>query len=824
MIHDTAEYYKTLNNAASVVRERLGTASLGIILGSGLNMFADELQEKKEISFNEIPNMPTTSVAGHRGCFCSGLVAGKKVLCLAGRIHSYEGFHMYQLTFATRLLALLGCKVLIASNAAGGAVKEMQNGSIMAITDHVNMIRRNPLEDVFDDARLGSRNPEIAGCYSKKILEIAHRVAAKDDIRLFEGTYAMWTGPTYETPAEVRTGAEHGIGAFGMSTVTESVAAAAAGLEFFAVSVVTNLAAGISPTLLTHEEVTEIAKEVAPMFQRFIVGIINEIDLSEFPAPALSADAAADTWALPMPVADSYTLKEEDLVAEIPACEYVIWANGVADQSLLALGKASFTTPLTALPNFPLSSPSGKVAQLSFLAANNKQVAVVSGLLPEGLTSMESQFLVTLLAKRGAHCLVSLLNTTALTPHASGTVVPLQDAHAFATASLAPTDRHIHSRVQDNYLSLGEDVNEIYLGFAGPSYPTAAELNLAKGLGGNVSGIANIAHINAAHNLGMRQALFACVTATAPAKPSDPSAEQLQKLVSAVEAVLAADAKKATPVLKFPRCKTQATPENHSRYLQLPASILASAKEVVLSQLVKDAVVTKGILLPVEARSAFEKQFDVIRTLPFSAVPYLKETALQVDFGPSAEFALATPKGSATVVLVCVGQFALCDNIPTHEMTLPARLLASCGCETVFFAPEVYAVDRCTARLALLTDHINQCAIHPLTGHNVAEYGARFPDMTEGYCSKYVKLAESAAKKLGLTAESGVALHEVGPDVTRPAVRLIGRNLKCKFLIRDTVPDVLVSCHHGAKGCVVATVKSESSTFDDALSVIRELI
>ncbi len=245
--------------AAAFVAERAPVRPrVGVVLGSGLGAFADELASSLRIPYSEIPHMPGSSVLGHAGNFCSGLVSGVPVACLQGRAHVYEGNSFAQAVFGARLLAELGCGVVLLTNAAGGIHPSFVPGDLMLVTDHLNLMGDNPLCGAnYGD---GPRFPDLSQAYDQHLLECARGVASASGVTLREGVYAAMLGPSYETPAEIRMLRTLGADAVGMSTVPEVIALRQVGVRVGAMSCITNLAAGMSTQQLDHSEVEATAR------------------------------------------------------------------------------------------------------------------------------------------------------------------------------------------------------------------------------------------------------------------------------------------------------------------------------------------------------------------------------------------------------------------------------------------------------------------------------------------------------------------------------------------------------------------------------------
>ena len=203
-------------------------------------------------------------------------------MCFAGRVHAYEGWYPYETCFVSRMCALLGVKIFLLTNSAGGALPDMDPGSIMMIRDHMRFTNLDPMLDVCEDSRFGKRGMSGVGIYSSRLADIARKAAEKLEIKLHEGVYAWFPGPTYETHTEVQAGLSVGVGAFGMSTVPEALASHSIGMEVFAMSLATNMAAGLVDEELLHEDVTRIGREAGPKFAKLLLEIVRNFILFLF--------------------------------------------------------------------------------------------------------------------------------------------------------------------------------------------------------------------------------------------------------------------------------------------------------------------------------------------------------------------------------------------------------------------------------------------------------------------------------------------------------------------------------------------------------------
>lgn len=260
-----------LDEAVEMIRRRRSRPPLvGVVLGSGLGAFGDTLRELTKIPYAEIPNMPVSRVVGHAGNLCLGKVENVEVACMQGRVHTYEGHELERVVFGVRLMARLGCKAVLLTNAAGGIHPSMRAGDLMLIVDHINFMGRNPLVGPNDSA-MGDRFPDMTEAYDRKLCDAARRAAIDVGVALREGVYQANLGPTYETPAEIRMARALGADAVGMSTVPEVIALRHMRVRTAAISCITNLAAGISTTPLDHKEVEETAQRTKDGF----VGLLS---------------------------------------------------------------------------------------------------------------------------------------------------------------------------------------------------------------------------------------------------------------------------------------------------------------------------------------------------------------------------------------------------------------------------------------------------------------------------------------------------------------------------------------------------------------------
>jgi purine-nucleoside phosphorylase len=271
-------YYDRVQEAAAAVRAATTGAvpDIALVLGSGLGDFAGTLKGAQSMAYGDLPHWPRSAVIGHEGRLVVGSVRDRRIVALSGRCHAYEGYDLATVTFATRVLGVLGVKKLILTNAAGGINTSFTQGALMVIDDHINLTGGNPLVGANDD-RFGERFPDMSEVYSPRLRRIADEAAQRLGYTLPHGVYAGLLGPSYETPAEIRYLRVIGADAVGMSTVAEAIVARHMRMEVLGISCITNMAAGVLPQPLDHTEVMETARRVRGQFIALLEGIIERL-------------------------------------------------------------------------------------------------------------------------------------------------------------------------------------------------------------------------------------------------------------------------------------------------------------------------------------------------------------------------------------------------------------------------------------------------------------------------------------------------------------------------------------------------------------------
>jgi purine-nucleoside phosphorylase len=272
---------KEMNETLAYLRSKLpGVPKIALVLGSGLGVLAEEIENPVIIPYGDIPHFPQSTAPGHAGRLVFGKLQGMDVLAMQGRFHYYEGYSLETIAFPPRVFKALGVEVLFLTNAAGGVNTAFKPGQIMLIKDHINLNSLNPCTGP-NDPGLGLRSFDMSRAYDPELRALAHAAARSIDIEIAEGVYMWFVGPSFETPAEIRAARTLGADAVGMSTVPETIAAVHCGLRVIGMSCITNLAAGVTENRITSEEVLEISEREKPKLTAFVKATVTAIRVAE---------------------------------------------------------------------------------------------------------------------------------------------------------------------------------------------------------------------------------------------------------------------------------------------------------------------------------------------------------------------------------------------------------------------------------------------------------------------------------------------------------------------------------------------------------------
>jgi len=268
---------EVIQNAVKALAPLCGdNCKIGLILGSGLGGYAEKIENKRFMNYSDLPGFPQSRVEGHKGRFVIGELFGKTVICMQGRFHFYEGYPQSDIVIPIRVMKLLGVEKLLLTNAAGGVNLDFSQGDLMMISDHINFSGSHPLIGPNDDD-FGPRFPDQSNVYDRDLRAGVREAAKKAGVKLQEGVYMMFSGPSFESPAEIVFSRIVGASAVGMSTVPEAIAAAHCGIKTVGISLITNMAAGIGDQSLSHEEVQETAAIASEKFSKLVDQILSDV-------------------------------------------------------------------------------------------------------------------------------------------------------------------------------------------------------------------------------------------------------------------------------------------------------------------------------------------------------------------------------------------------------------------------------------------------------------------------------------------------------------------------------------------------------------------
>ncbi len=268
---------KDINEAADYLHQKIGAnPKIAVVLGSGLGILAESLEDRKCVPFSDIPHCPRSTVLGHKGQFVFGKIDKKPILCLQGRLHYYEGYSIHQVTFPVRIMQRFGIEILILTNAAGAINPDFQPGDVMVIKDHISLLMPNPLHGPNDEA-LGTRFPDMSQVYDRALIDLARRASVITSIPIREGVYLALPGPSFETPAELCLLHTIGADAVGMSTVPEAIIARHGGLRVLAFSGISNKANLDGSTITTHDEVLQAGLVIGPRLMELLKTTLSMI-------------------------------------------------------------------------------------------------------------------------------------------------------------------------------------------------------------------------------------------------------------------------------------------------------------------------------------------------------------------------------------------------------------------------------------------------------------------------------------------------------------------------------------------------------------------
>lgn len=493
-----------LSHSAQYITDKLGSAQISMVLGSGLGNFWKKLENCISIPYSDIPHMSAPDVPGHSGRLYFGQVAGLSLYCWGGRLHLYEGYESYQTALITHISAKLGCHTMLLTNGAGGGMRGMTPGCTMIIRDHINFEGFNTMDSYYHSL-YEQDNFHCAEVYSDELSALAKEIGEREQfLPVFEGTYFCCSGPTFETPYETTSYIKLGGGSFGMSTIPEAMAAKTYGMRVLGMSLVTNLATCLLEQELSHEYVLAQSNQAASGIEQLFTKILEKI--STLPPPTIRHDAAIIT---PTPLSSHKLQNRHRTVHLTPsdlhtALRWVQQVNQGCTAPTIAvcinfMQVSGLTntreTLLTDLPSFPAFSKAGKQGKLTIGSVNGTRIVILSSPSEDGFDPFESLYLAKLVKDLGATHLH--YHFSPCHPGVSQSTY-LLDYYSMTTQ--CQPSPHFTSQHPARMSALG-DVNVV--AWAGPSLPSAAEIELGRRIGGHYTTIADMSILNAAGQVGL---------------------------------------------------------------------------------------------------------------------------------------------------------------------------------------------------------------------------------------------------------------------------------------------------------------------------------
>lgn len=847
-----ADYIDDLRSAAEFIKSKLPPSDLAIVLGSGLQDFEKNLSDTSVVSYADIPGMPLPKVAGHPGRFISGVLpGGRRIYCLAGRSHCYEGYSFLTVAFPPNLLALLGVKIFVATNAAGGGpgirvakvdgdaepLEQMHPGVLMLISDHVNNLLRNPIEEVSMVLDLPEQYLSGETLYSQRLRTIARQTYQQlqrshpDNMNLYEGTYACFSGPTYETTTEVVSASrELDIHAFGMSTVPDVMLARACGLECLAISLITNMAAGISGASLSHTEVTETGSSAANSFETYMSALLSAIPTSPVEPRDIPFPSALQTsLILPRPVPRTAT--SEELLQAASYLRSALELRSVEDdlqlRSALFFGPphspppslltdASATVSVASVPGFPVFSTAGKTGTLSLhrQASDNALIAVVNTNDHLGFCTLEASFLVSVLRLLGishAGLLVSA-GSTDLSAAPVGSVVSIVDYFDVSTITSAPPPAHLSLVAADALPA------HACAFFPGPTYPSTAELGIATKSDIPLSAIVHSHLISALLAASLPLVVVATVDYAAPKSEDGLAAvATAEATATALEHLLRHTS--ATSYARLPITDLQSLSSKHvaiSSHLSRPVTqgnLQAVARDVqaIRQSLLANDAACPPVVLYERALPALAADFTILDSFNFDLGEGI------ADHSSTCRLSLAETAGRQRL-LILQSAPAESSGAPLGTLLHPLRVVASLRPPAVLSVLRLFSsAELHPTQLVPVRDHVNRSGRNPLFGTNIAEWGERFFDVQTLYRNELrEKLAASITKVTGSQPNNAVVCYGIGPLPISPAALRVLRTYRSSAWAFSHIPEHLTLHHMGIPVAALGVVSSSSDQVVDA--------
>ncbi|KAL0482018.1 purine nucleoside phosphorylase [Acrasis kona] len=715
-----------MRQSADYVRSKVGTADVAVILGSGLGDFVKVLKNCTELSYSEIPHMPKVTVLGHAGKLISGEIKGVKVFCFAGRFHSYEGIGWTDVCFQVRLMANLGCKLYIVTNSAGGVLDGMRAGCLCLMDDHARyMTRVDPLKQFYLSQENLERSRETHEYWNKKMVELTMKISHELKIQLFQGAYLWTSGPSYETPLEVRNAQKFGGATVGMSTVPEVVAAHAYGMAVMGISMVSNLGAGLQTTELTHQEVLESSKLSVPNLMQLLEEtiartpeIFTKVEQEEESKQKHQLDGQEGTQ-LPVPFHND-TLS---LLNDIQTATLFIQSKYETANLQRALFKYHPQTTHLESTHIKLDSlqgyPSGFTSGQSYLTVSDDTTLTIHVSDRDGFSLAQSSYLSLLLYTLKIQTAVVDLHGERLNDTLKSNMI--KDVIDFTADTqtlqyLLPIHPHYNTKAFLNQLNIKEGIT--YMAFEGPSKPSLVEMNFAKHCGADVVGTTSVSLLYTLHHMGLN-----------------------------VYAKLVNDENQQEEELDIDEAHIPIQIEIKDKKLEQPSRVLHLSFDEIdaASRHIQQSITNQGdppisAVIDFNLNISFESSCELIFSIPSTSIPHFEQFTKLPSFELSCVRISKNNKSTLLYVVSTLG-----NHSQSHHQinAVPlVRLLQNLNVKNIFMTSSFVCCNDSIPKdaVVVLSDHVNLTGDNSLTGHNEQRWGDRFFDMTKTYDYNKIKL------------------------------------------------------------------------------------
>lgn len=819
------EHINQVHECAKYIISKAGKCDVALVLGSGLGKFAENNfgPDKIEILYKDIKGMPTTSVVGHKGSLVIGTIGDKKVLCFSGRFHSYEGYDIHILTFIPRLAYECGCKIYYVTNAAGGIIPGIKPASGIIITDNFSMVKWNPLSTLcYHPETPGVRKGRL---YSERLAELAESIARSDEfikatsfklngedrhLELLRGPYAMFSGPSYETPAEVRFAHKIGVGAVGMSTVPEAIVAHQYGMEVFGLSVITNVGAGFSDNdeKLSHEEVTYISGVCSKAIERLFYMLIEKASLPETlplaPNPYCDLSNTENYEPKPLHISPVTRLTEEEL-DEVTEC---------------VKNKLEIKGPINSLiypPYSILKRIEGPSLMLREIPTAVKTIQSIVGMKiklvynpkhnslfvfcpedPVGLNVPECSLLSGIAVRLGVHCGVVFYNIANFRSVDGSKVnnilftydntfnwtvnTPIPAAQPLENPLILINNEKRILTMSQLLLDDSFEYKSVAF-FTGPGFPSDFQLRFAEKLGASYA-----THESFAPMVGLRMhGIPNIALAAVPSMLDD-------------RCLLGEISLEATREHIFP-IRTHIIPADTNHPFDIYAANMGDP--VALKE---EAEIVKKKLGIDSAKHMILMDDSFQYPIPEGPKKYYSE---------ECEASFTTLKGRPDVIIVHgkieYARWGCAQSI----VQAPVRVAIFLGAKHVCLLtpakdePHVFAEIRDNRTVFILRDHINFTGTNPLRGPDVPDFGKRFPDMGAIYTPWRREMLRKTLRKLGIPVREGLGMiiPEGGVSFSRASVRsLTSQFIGYGRIFGNGALLPLIAARHGGLECSALSI------------------